>query len=240
MCYRYVLQREALEALAVRLSIPRLVDWRSRYNLAPGELIPVVRTAAGSGEQGLEMVKMRWGLIPIWTKDAATVRANARAESLASRPTFREAFRRRRCLVPASGFYEWQGSSRHRQPHLFRVLDGSPLSFAGVWESWRDPAGGQTIETCAIITTAPNELVRVIHDRMPAILAPDEIGRWLDPGLTDPRELAPLLHPFAANVLTAFPVTSRVNDTRFDDPVCLEPASAEKGGEEPAQLMLGL
>jgi len=242
MCYRYVLQREALEALAVRLAIPGPVEWRSRYNLAPGETVPVMRAQAGGEGRSLEVAKMRWGLIPRWTKDAATstAPANARAESLANRPAFRDAFRQRRCLVPATGFYEWKGPSRCRQPYLFRLLDGTPLCFAGVWGSWRDPAGGQTIETCAIITTAPNELVRVIHDRMPAILGPDEIGRWLDPRLTESRELAPLLHPFAADAMKTFPVTTRVNNTRFDDPACIEPAVVDEGGDDHDQLLFGL
>jgi putative SOS response-associated peptidase YedK len=218
------------------------VEWRSRYNLAPGETVPVMRAQAGGEGRSLEVAKMRWGLIPRWTKDAATATApaNARAESLAIRPAFREAFRLRRCLVPATGFYEWQGPSRRRQPYLFRLLDGTPLCFAGVWESWRDPADGRTIDTCAIITTAPNELVRVIHDRMPAILAPDEVGSWLDPRLAEPRELAPLLHPYAADAMEAFPVTTRVNNTRFDDPACLERAPAEEGGDDRAQLSFGL
>jgi len=242
MCYRYVLQREALEALAVRLGIPGLVEWHSRYNLAPGETVPIVRAPAGSEGRSLEIARVRWGLVPAWTKDAATATApaNARAESLASRPTFREAFRWRRCVVPASGFYEWQGPRGRRQPYLFRLLDGAPLCFAGVWESWRDAAAGQAIETCAIITTAPNDLVRAIHDRMPAILAPAEIGRWLDPRLTESSELAPLLHPSAADAMTMAPVTTRVNSTRFDDPACLEPASADEGENDCGQLALGL
>jgi putative SOS response-associated peptidase YedK len=229
MCYRYVLQREALEALAVRFAIPGPVEWGSRYNLAPGEVVPVVRAPADSRLRGLEMSRMRWGLIPAWTKNAgnAAPPANARAESLAGRPTFRDAFRRRRCLVPASGFYEWQGPGRRRQPYLFRFLDGTPLCFAGIWESWRDPGDGRTVETCAIITTGPNELVRAVHDRMPAILASNEILRWLDPGLDGAPELARLLHPHAASAMEGFPVSTRVNNTRFDDPACLEPAAAE-------------
>ncbi len=242
MCYRYVLQRETLEALAVRLAIPGPVDWSSRYNLAPSATVPVVRAPGGPEGRGLEIAMMRWGLIPPWTKDAGTspAPANARSESLASRPAFREAFRRRRCVVPASGFYEWQGPSDRRRPYLICFRDGTPLCFAGVWESWRDPADGQTVETCAIITTVPNELVRVIHDRMPAILAPDEIGRWLDARWFEPRELERMLRPFAADAMTMHPVTSRVNNTRFDDPACIQPMPAEDDGSDTAQLSLGL
>jgi putative SOS response-associated peptidase YedK len=242
MCYRYVLQREALEALATRLAVPRPVDWISRYNLAPGEAVPVVRPRAAADGRSFEIVKLRWGLLPAWTRDVATATApaNARAESLGSRPAFREAFRRRRCLVPASGFFEWRGPGRRRQPYLFRLRDGAPLCFAGLWESWRGPEGGPAVETCAIITTAPNELIRPIHDRMPAILASEDIGRWLDPGLAMSRDLAPLLHPFAAEAMTAVPVTTRVNSARFDDPACLEPAAVDEGGDDHDQLVLGL
>jgi putative SOS response-associated peptidase YedK len=241
MCYRYVLQREALEALATRLALPKAVDWSSRFNLAPGESVPVVRPAGADGRL-FEMVKLRWGLLPAWTKEVATATApaNARAEGLASRPMFREAFRRRRCLVPASGFYEWRGQNRRRQPYLFRLRDGAPLCFAGLWESWRGLEGAPAVETCAIVTTPPNDLVRPIHDRMPAILAPEEIERWLDPRLTEPGELDPLLHPFAAEAMIAIPVTTRVNNTRFDNPACLERVPTAGEEDDSAQLSLGI
>jgi putative SOS response-associated peptidase YedK len=241
MCYRYVLQREALEALATRLAVPTVVDWSSRFNLAPGEAVPVVRQRVGANGRSLELVKLRWGLLPAWTKETATAPApaNARAESLASRPMFREAFRRRRCVVPASGFYEWRGQDRHRQPYLFRGCGGAPLCFAGLWESWRGREGGPPVESCAIVTTPPNDLVRPIHDRMPAILTAEETERWLDPRLTEPGELESFLHPISADAMTVISVTTRVNNTRFDDPACLEPAPSASGRDEPGQLSLG-
>ena len=242
MCYRYVLQKEALETLAARLAAPGAVGWRSRYNLAPGASVPVVRSRIGPGGASLEIVNLRWGLLPAWTKEAATAPApaNARAESLASRPLFREAFRRRRCVVPASGFYEWRGLGGHRKPNLCRLRDGAPMCFAGLWESWRGPEAGPAVETCAIITVPPNELIRPIHDRMPAILMPEEVLCWLDPRLTDSRDLAPLLHPFAGEAMTVVPVTDRVNNTRFDDPACIEPAPAVGEEGESGQLALGI
>jgi putative SOS response-associated peptidase YedK len=242
MCYRYVLQAEALEALAARLAVSPPVDWRSRYNLAPGEGVPVVRPRAGSDGRSFEVVKLRWGLLPAWTKEPATATtpANARAEGLAGRPMFRDAFRRRRCLVPASGFYEWSGQSGRRQPYLYRLRDGAPLGFAGLWESWHGSGEEPAVETCAIITTPPNELIRPIHDRMPAILAAEDIERWLDPRLTEPTDLASMLRPFAAEAMTGIPVTTRVNSTRFDDPACLDPAPATGEGDDSAQLSLGL
>jgi putative SOS response-associated peptidase YedK len=238
MCYRYVMHAEALQVLAARLGITRPVEWRSRYNLAPSEHIPVVRSVPGA----LEMVTLRWGLVPAWARDVdpGPAPANARAESLASRPMFREAFRRRRCLVPASGFYEWQGRRGSRQPYLFRLRDGSPLGFAGLWEAWRDPAGNRIMETCAIITTAPNEVVQPVHDRMPAILAPDDYLRWLDSRLVEPRDLAPLLRPFPDGAMTVTAVSTWVNNIRHDDPACLEPARSANAGDDPTQFTFGL
>ena len=242
MCYRYVLQREALEALAARLAAPGAVGWQSRYNLAPGASVPVVRSRAGPGGSSFEVVNLRWGLLPAWTKEAATAMApaNARAEGLASQPLFRDAFRLRRCVVPASGFYEWRGQGGRRQPYLCRLRDGAPLCFAGLWESWRGPEAGPAVETCAIITVPPNELIRPIHDRMPAILAPEEVEQWLDFRLTESRDLAPLLHPFAGEAMTALPVTTRVNNTRFDNPACLEPVPTAGEEDDSAQLSLGI
>jgi putative SOS response-associated peptidase YedK len=242
MCYRYVLQKEALEALAARLAVPKPAGWQSRYNLAPGASVPVVRAQAARSGSSLEIVNLRWGLLPAWTKEAAAAKApaNARAETLASLPTFREAFRRRRCVIPAGGFYEWRGQEGRRHPYLFRLRDGMPLCLAGLWESWCGREGGPPVETCAIITVPPNELIRPIHDRMPAILTMEEVGRWLDPLLTESDDLAPLLRPFAAEAMTALPVTDRVNNTRFDDPACLESAPAASEGGAPGQLSLGL
>ena len=238
MCYRYVLQREALEALATRLAVPKAASWRSRYNMAPGESLPVIRRKGGAGE----IAALRWGLRPAWTKPAseAPAPANARAEGLASRPMFREAFRWRRCLVPASGFYEWRGGSKRRQPYLFRLRDGAPLCFAGLWESWRGAENEPPVETFAIITTVPNELIRPIHDRMPVILATENFDHWLDPRLTEPGELTPLLQPFAAEAMTVCPVTTRVNNVRFDEPACLESAPEDVAGDDSGQLSFGL
>ena len=223
MCYRYVLHLEALQALAEYLAVSHPVEWRSRYNLAPGQPVPVVRRQDGATTR--EIVTLRWGLVPAWARDADPARApaNARAESLADRPTFREAFRHRRCLVPASGFYEWQGRGRRRQPWLFRPQNGMPFCFAGLWETWHDPVADRAIETCAIITTAPNELVRPIHDRMPAILAPGDYASWLDPAVEDPGRLLPLLTPYQSDAMQGHPVGDFVNSPTHDAPQCIEP-----------------
>jgi putative SOS response-associated peptidase YedK len=240
MCYRYVLQREALGALATQLNVSRAPDWRSRYNLAPGEVVPAVRQRAGAGGRSYEIVNLRWGLAPEWTKEAFAAPANARAEGLSGSPMFREAFRRRRCIIPASGFYEWRAQGGRRQPYLFSLSDGAALCFAGLWEPWRGPEGGAIAGSCAIITTPPNELIRPIHGRMPAILAPEEIERWLDPRVTEAADLARFLRPSAAGAMAAIRVATRVNSTRFDDPACIEPAPDADDGDDSPQLSLGL
>jgi putative SOS response-associated peptidase YedK len=239
MCCRYVLQVETLQALAERLALSGPIVWRTRYNLAPGEAVPVVRMSPGG--EGREIAFLRWGLVPAWTRAGGReeARANARAETLAERPAFRSAFRHRRCLVPASGYYEWRSQGGRKQPWLFRLRDGAPLVFAGLWENSPDRAGGG-LETCTVITTAPNQLAQTIHNRMPAILAPDDAKRWLDPRLTDPSDLAPLLRPFAAAAMTAIAVSERVNNVRHDDAGCLEPVNAPDAGDGTDQMSLNL
>lgn len=240
MCCRYVYEEMGMEALAAQLGLPSFPRIGSHYNLAPTNQVVIVRVA--SGRPGPEAEFARWGLAPTRADDAAARRApvNARAESLAETRTFRDAFRRRRCLVPATGFYEWRKLGRRRQPHLFRLSDAAVFCFAGLWETWRDPAGGEPLETCVIITTAPNELMRPIHNRMPAILAPENYERWLDPLATDPRVLAPLLRPYPAENMTVTAVSSRVNNSRHDDPACLEPASGADAIGDTGELPLEL
>ena len=141
---------------------------------------------------------LRWGLIPAWAKDAAVgyKMINARAESAADKPAFGEAMRRRRCLIPADGFYEWKRAGKEKIPYCFTLADDAVFAFAGLWERWKNPQG-ETVESCTILTTTPNELVRDVHDRMPVILAPDAYELWLDPGFSRVPELQPLLKPYA-------------------------------------------
>ena len=237
MCTRYVLLQQHLRALLERLGIDVAAGFGSKYNIAPGSFIPAVRQPARAAKA--ELTELRWGLIPSWAKDdTGSPLVNARAETLASKPSFRDALRARRCILPASGFYEWEHRGRAKQPWLFRRRDEQPFGLAGLWESWRAP-DGRVLETCAVITNEPNELMRPIHDRMPVMLTPEQFAPWLDPRITQPDDLASLLHPPRAVTMTAMPVSTHVSSVRHEGPECIAPAPAEKIGEGP-QLSLGL
>lgn len=192
-----------------------------RYNVAPGTDVHVVR----AGERGARrLAHARWGLVPAWAKspDFAAKTINARAETAAGKPTFRAAFRHRRCLVPADGFYEWTGNSRRKRPWLIRLKGGKPFAFAGLWEAWRG-ADGAAIETCAILTTEANERLAALHPRMPVILPASAHRAWLDPkGSRAPEALRALLGPYPSDAFDCHPVGDRVNSPKNDDPACLE------------------
>jgi putative SOS response-associated peptidase YedK len=171
-----------------------------RYNIAPTQLVAVVRQDHGRRA----LVQLRWGLIPAWTRDRAIGHSpiNARAETVAEKPAFRAAFKARRCLIPATGFYEWQATGgKHKQLFHFRRRDGLPFAFVGLWERWPG-AGGEPVETCAILTTKANAVVRPVPDRMPVILAPGDFAAWLAPR-TSAAELLPLLRPYPAEAMEA-------------------------------------
>jgi len=195
------------------------------YNIAPQTVQPVVRLARDTGKR--ELTAMRWGLVPYWSKDgkAGFTTINAKAETITTSPVFREAFKRRRCLVPADLFYEWQKiDAKTKQPYAIAMKDGSIFAFAGLWERWKDWAKGQILETYTIITTDPNELISYlsIHDRMPVILRPSDYGRWLDPG--DPNHLpVDLLRPFDADFMRAWKVGPDVGNVKNDRPDLCEP-----------------
>ncbi len=168
-------------------------------SLPAGDLLPGQSVPAVIREGQNHLVSLRWGLIPSWAKDPAIGRKmiNARAETLARKPSFREAFQRRRCLIPADGFYEWRGAKGHREAVRFRLRSGGPFGFAGLYETWR-PGAGEPLRTCTIVTTESNALVAPVHDRMPAILSGDRMALWLDPLVCDPARLLPLLTPYPA------------------------------------------
>jgi len=201
--------------------IPRLLP---RFNIAPSQPIATISTAPESALRVL--VPRRWGLIPGWAKDPkiGNRMINARIETLAEKPAFRTALRKRRCLVPASGFYEWAvRPGGAKQPHHIALPGGSCFAIAGLWESWRDPTGA-TVESCTLLTTAAIPKLREVHDRMPVILDPADFAIWLAPGAPDEQTLRRLARGATCEALELHPVGRRVNDPRFDDPACLAPA----------------
>jgi len=226
MCGRYTVTSPG-QVIAEAFGVDDPVELAPRYNVCPGQDVPVVRLARDGETRRIDLV--RWGLVPFFAKDPgpAARMINARAETAATSPAFREALRRRRCLVPADGFYEWQGAGRGRkQPFYVRREDGRPLAFAGLWERWRGKDGTK-LDSCTILTTTPNELLAGIHDRMPVVVPPDAYARWLDRDLQDVEELRPLLATPPAAGLAAYPVGLHVNDPKHDDPQCIAPLAAD-------------
>ena len=215
MCGRYSLISD-ISALQVRFDFdPPITPHTSRYNIAPTQNVLTVR--AGDGRNVAE--HMRWGLIPSWAKDMSIGNRaiNARAETLAEKPMFRTALRRRRCLIPADGFYEWLRVGKAKQPMRILLTTGEPFAFAGLWETWTNPEG-ETIHSCTIVTTAPNDLMRPIHDRMPVILLPENESTWLDHSIEDASALNDLLSPYPPEIMEAYPVAPLVNSPTNDTP----------------------
>jgi len=221
MCGRFTLF-EADTVLSREFGVSDIPPGSPRYNISPSQPVAAVRVPPAG--RGRELVLLRWGLIPSWSKDPAIGNRliNARAETVREKPSFRNAFRRHRCLIPASGFYEWQRQERGKQPFFIRMRDARPFAFAGLWDRWESPDKG-VIETCTILTTAANAVLVPIHDRMPVILPPAEYARWLDPTLPDTDSLAPLLVPYPPEDMLAFPVSPRVNVPTVDDEKCIAP-----------------
>ena len=198
---------------------------RLRYNVAPSQMVPVIRQIGRqNGER--EIVGCKWGLIPFWAKDPAIGNKliNAKAETLAEKPSFKNALSQRRCLIPADGFYEWQKKGKApSQPMYVRRRDSGLFAFAGLWEEWKSPEG-ERLQTCTIITTEPNELISQFHHRMAVVLKPDEETAWLDLK-NKPADVLPLLKPYEADDLEAFPVSRAVNSPSFEDVSCIAPLS---------------
>ncbi len=196
-----------------------------RFNVAPSHDAPVVRI----DDDARASAMLRWGLVPSWSKHArlGSRMINARVETLLEKPTYKAAFKQRRCLVPTNGFYEWQAipGQRHKQPVRIAYQDDRPFAFAGLWEHWE--GDGEVLETFTILTTMPNELVDPIHDRMPVILPADAHERWLDHSITDPQGIVDLLGPIDPTGMVAIPVSTYVNDPRHEGPECAEPVEAE-------------
>ena len=192
-----------------------------RYNVAPSQEIPAVRVEQGART----LASLRWGLVPSWSKEPtpgfSTI--NARSETAHSSPAFRAAFCDRRCLIPASGFYEWKREGKGKQPWYIHRKDGKPLAFAGLWERWHNRDGTQTLESCAILTTDANTTVAALHNRMPVILKPEDFDLWLDPGEHRREKLTPLLRPAPGDLLALYPVSRYVNKPANEGPECIAP-----------------
>ena len=214
MCGRYTFTFSAKSLAEAFGMIPPGFDIVKGYNIAPGQYIVIVRPEKGQRVADVAF----WGLIPSWTNDPNTCPKpiNARAETLIEKPTFRSAFKRNRCIVPASGFYEWKTEGKEKRPFYFHPTDGDVFAFAGLMEDWHGPNGEVMVGAC-IITTEPNELMAEIHNRMPVILPKDAWGLWLDPAV-QVREVQPLLVPYPSELMAAHPVGSAVGNTRNDGP----------------------
>jgi putative SOS response-associated peptidase YedK len=224
MCGRVTIKTPAQDlAREFALTGIRAALERPRYNLAPTQLLPVV---LNDGARMLDT--LRWGLIPSWAKEAAIGNKliNARAETVAEKPSFRSAFKRRRCLVLVDGWFEWQQTAKPKRPFLFHRKDGKPLAFAGLWEEWRAPDTGESLRTCTVLTTEANRLVAGVHDRMPVILPPSAQEVWLRPEPQEAAALQPLLVPFSEEaLLEAYEVARVVNSPTQDVPACVEPVA---------------
>ena len=226
MCGRYAITTapEAIRALFRYLDQP---NFPPRYNVAPTQPVPIVRVVEGKREFAL----VRWGLIPPWVKDprAFSLLINARGESVNEKPAFKNAMKRRRCLFPADGFYEWKREGDRKRPYFVRLKSGRPMAFAGLWESWMGP-NGEEMETAAIVTTAASRSIAHIHDRMPVIVAPDAFDFWLDPNV-DGEMAAAVIAPTPDALLEAYEVSSAVNRTANDSALLLEPLREPEAAE---------
>jgi putative SOS response-associated peptidase YedK len=222
MCGRYTLTSspEALRALFRYAEQP---NFPPRYNVAPSQPIAIVRLVDGKRHFAL----VRWGLLPSWIKDPKTfaLLINARGESAAEKPAFRAAMKRRRCLIPADGFYEWQMAGDRKRPFFVHARSGAPLAFAGLWETWSGP-NGEELETAAIVTTAANRTLRPIHERMPVIVPPEGFDLWLDGATVDATTASALIAPAPEGLLEAYEISTAVNRTANDNPKLLEPVGA--------------
>lgn len=218
MCGRFALATEK-HILEMLFELELREEYLPRYNIAPSQELLALRINPVPGEK--EFARLKWGLVPFWAKDETIGQKliNARSETVSEKAAFREAFSRRRALIPASGFFEWRREGKTKQPYYVCLKDEKPLLLGGLWESWR--GGDAFIESCAILTTAANGLVAPIHERMPVIIGDDAYGRWIDPR-TAPADLQRLMLPYPVEKMIAYPVSSLVNNPANDLPACLQ------------------
>jgi len=210
MCGRFALRTEA-KSLAKQFQVTEAPTIEARYNIAPTQSILAVKATP----DGREMNWFKWGLVPSWAKDASMGARliNARSETVTEKPAFRDAFKRRRCLIPSDGFFEWQRIGSKKQPFFFHLKDGQPFGFAGLWDSWTGE-DGKIIESCTILTTTANEVLAPVHDRMPVIVHVEDYELWLDEDMRTQKLLKDLLQPYPADEITSYPVSTLVNNIR--------------------------
>lgn len=230
MCGRFSLATTA-DDLAEFFGMDVFPEFDPHFNLSPSQPICALRQQEKEAKR--EALWMRWGLIPSWAKDPGIGNRmiNARSETVAEKPAFRAAFKKRRCLVPADGFYEWKSEGRKKQPYFIRSRKDSIMAFAGLWELWSAPDGSE-VTSCAILTTQANELMAPIHHRMPVILSPKDFNTWLDTEATKPDSLKKLMMPFSAKKLEAYPVSRFVSNPSNDSPQCIEKIELEDDGKK--------
>lgn len=219
MCGRFTLSQPA-EAIAEMLQLDQVPTLEPQYNIAPSQSVATVLVDQESHRQ---LKRLQWGLIPSWAKDPkiGSKMINAKAETVAEKPSFRAAFKYRRCLVLADGFYEWQQLKGKKQPFYIQKQDRQLLAFAGLWEHWQG-SDNRVIDSCTILTTEPNELLRPIHNRMPVVLKPEDYDLWLDPKVQQAELLQPLLRPYPSEEMIAYPVSPQVNNPAHNHPDCIE------------------
>jgi putative SOS response-associated peptidase YedK len=219
MCGRFSLRVPA-DQIAKHFQLEEVPNITERYNIAPSQMVATIYAKEATNRQ---FEWMRWGLIPSWAKDEKIgyKLINARSETVTEKPAFRSAFKSRRCLLMADGFYEWQKQGKKKQPYYFQMRDASVFAFAGLWESWNAP-DGELVQSCTLLTTTANALVQPVHERMPVILSPESYEVWLNAQLKDSEELLPLLKPFSEDKMMAYPVSSVVNTPANDRRECIE------------------
>lgn len=219
MCGRYRLSRRKQIIEEYFDSASWDDDWNPRYNIAPTQLVPVIRQSPK--EPVRRISTMRWGLIPNWARDPsmAANTINAKSETAATKPAFRDPLKFRRCLIPADGFYEWKRTGTSKHPFCFEVSEGELFAFAGLWDGWKD-ANGNWVKTCTILTTTPNAVTSAVHDRMPVILDRESYDLWLDPGITNVQVISELLKPYDARLMRSYPISTRINHVANDDEDC--------------------
>jgi putative SOS response-associated peptidase YedK len=221
MCGRFSLST-SMQSLIELFEPENIPELAPRFNIAPTQDIAAVRQPLGTTHR--EFTQLHWGLIPFWAKDKKIGQKmiNARSETVAEKPAFRNSFKKKRCLVPVTGFFEWQKLKEGKQPFFIGRKDKAPFAFAGLWDHWQGTSG-ETVESCTLLTTQPNGILKPIHNRMPVILAKQDFEKWLDPEWHEAKGLIALLKPYPEKEMVAFAVSKKVNNPRFDDPECIRP-----------------